>query len=361
MASIPDAYFKLIKRLFPVNSRKSVIGIDITPSLCKAVEVVSRNGVFEVARWSIEPLAEAGDKGVQAALGKIIAAFALTADPRPVVVALGGKGTLVRYVDMPRMSTQDLRRTFSFESDKYFPFPKDTVYTDCHILETQDGSRKMSVLVTAVKKDIMDGRMKLLKESGIDPLAVSLNSVAVANVFRVFAPAGFGGGSAAREFKACAVIDIGEAGANLMIIYAGLPCFNRDIFIGTQEIIKRVANILGMDAAQARHLLSQGQLTDEPARKGMEMVMSGLITEVRFSFDYFSTEKNLAVTQIFLTGDGALLAGVEAAFKSGMDIPAEIWDPFGKIAMAAGAAGEDLKGSGARLVTALGLALNEYD
>jgi type IV pilus assembly protein PilM len=361
MSSLLDAYFKMIKRLIPVNAQSSVIGLDISPSSCKAVELSFKNNGFELLSWVVEPLAEPDDKSALASLGKIASAFGLQAKSRPVIVSVGGKGTLVRYVDMPRMSPADLRRAFAIESDKYFPFPKDTVYTDCHILDTLDSNRKMSVLVAAVKKELVDGRMKLLKDAGMEPLAVLLNSVAMANAFAVFPPEGFAGGAGTREFKACAVIDIGEAGTNLMIIFAGIPRFNRDIFIGTQEIHKRVANLLGVSPVEARALLAPGVELKEPAQKGVEAVMASLIAEIRLSFDYFVTEKNLAVTQLFLAGEGALIPGVTKAFKESLDIPVSVWDPFAKMPVAATVSKEGLKANSSRLITALGLALNEYD
>lgn len=361
MSTLVDSYFKLIKRLFPINPNSRSIGLDICPSCCKAVELSSRNGVFELSRWCIEALPGNDDRSLLTALGKVASELSPQSASRPVVASVSGKGALVRYVDMPRMSTADLRRAFAIESDKYFPFPKDTVYTDCHILDTLDGNRKMSVLVSAVKKEIVDGRMKTLKEAGMDPLSVTLSSVAVANAFAIFPPEGFVSGAGAKELKACAVIDIGEAGTNLMIVFAGLPRFNRDIFIGTQEIYKRVANLLGIPLAEVHGVLRPGAELSDAARKGVEAVMQNLLAEIRLSFEYFVTEKNLAVTQVFLIGDGARIPGVEKAFKDGVDIPVGIWDPFEKLSSAPALSREGLKVVGTRLVTALGLALNEYD
>ncbi len=360
MASFIDTYFKFIKRLFPLNPKSSSVGLDICPSSCKVVELFLKNGAFELSRWSLELLSDNDDRSALAVLGKLASSFG-QAGPRAVVASVSGKGTLVRYVDMPRMSTADLRRAFAIESDKYFPFPKDTVYTDCHILDTMDNNRKMSVLVSAVKKDLVDGRMKLLKEAGMEPLTVTLASVALANAFAVFPPEGFASGSGAREFKACAVIDIGETGTNLMIVFAGLPRFNRDIFIGTQELYKRVSNLLGVPPAEAHVLLRPGMALSEAAQKSVDAVMMNLIAEIRLSFEYFVTEKNLAITRVFLAGDGAQIPGVEKAFKDGVDVPVSIWDPFERMIVAPNVSREGLKANSSRLITALGLALNEYD
>ncbi|MEI6438112.1 MAG: type IV pilus assembly protein PilM [Candidatus Omnitrophota bacterium] len=362
MASFVDGYIKLIKRFFPLNRQSSSIGLDVGLAAVRSVEITSKNGVFELVRWGIEPLAANDDKAAAVALGKTATALGPQAGSRPVVASVGGKGTLVRYVDMPRMSTSELRRAFEIESDKYFPFPKDTVYTDCHILDTTDNNRKMAVLVSAVKKDLVDGRMKLLKDAGMDPATVTLASVAMANAFAVFPPEGVAPvDGKSREFKASAVLDIGETCTNLMIIFAGLPRFNRDVFIGTQEIYKRVSNLLGVPPQEVPALLQPGMTLTELAQKGVDAVMANLIAEIRLSFEYFVTEKNLAVTRIFLAGEGAQVPGVEKAFKDGMDIPVSVWNPLDKMPRSATAASEGLKAAGPRLVTALGLALNEYD
>ncbi|MBF0594212.1 MAG: type IV pilus assembly protein PilM [Candidatus Omnitrophica bacterium] len=361
MSNIVNNYLKIIRKVFPVNAKSSVVGLDIGPSSCKAVELVCRNGGYELLRWMVEPVVGTDDKALSAALGKILSAFGLQAKARPLITSVSGKGTLIRYVDMPKMSQMDLRRAFAIESDKYFPFPRDTVYTDCHILSTFDGNRKMSVLVAAVKKDLVESRMKVLKEAGLDSSTVTLNPVAVANAFATFPPDGFLGGAEAQSFKACAVVDIGETGTNLMIIFAGSPRFNRDIFIGAQEIYKRAANLLGVPQDEVRGLLAYGKPVNETLQKGVSAVMADLISEIRLSFDYFITEKNLAVTQIFLTGDGACIAGVEPAFRQGIDIPVAVWDPFEKMAAASPAVKEGLKPHGSSLIGALGMALNEYD
>ena len=99
----------------------------------------------------------------------------------------------------------------------------------------------------------------------------------------------------------------------------------------------------------------------EDVQKVVEAVMLGLIAEIRLSFEYFVTEKNLAITQVFLIGEGSFISGVERVFRENLDIGVGKWDPFEKIAKASGMSTEGLKANSPRLVTALGLALNEYD
>ncbi len=354
MSSFNDAYFKFIKKLIPSRVKGTVVGLEFGLFACKIVEIARKGAGFEVVRWAVEPVDSANEKAV---LEKIIAALGQSPKPRLVVASVGGKGTLIRYVDMPRMSMADLRRVFAFETDKYFPFPKDSVYTDCKILEPTDGGRKMSVLVAAVKKELVNSRLKQLKEAGLEVESISLHPAAVASAFAVIPPPG----AAPNDFKACAIIDIGESVTNLMIMAGGLPRFNRDIFVGMQEVYKRVSNLAGVTLAEARTLLAPGAAPSEPLTKGVESVMAGLISEIRLSFDYFTTEKNLAVSQMFLVGDGAVLPSVLKSFTDGFDTPIAKWDPFDKVSFGPQADRERFAVNAPGLVAAFGLAVAEYD
>ena len=100
---------------------------------------------------------------------------------------------------------------------------------------------------------------------------------------------------------------------------------------------------------------------DTPTWKAVDAVMANLVAEIRLSFDYFVTEKNIQLSQIVLVGEGASIAGVKNVFEDGFEIPLVLWDPFEKVSVASGVDKEELRKSGACLVTALGLALNEYD
>ena len=354
MGKLSDSYFKFIKKMIPSRVQGTVVGLEFGLSACKVVELAKKGDGFEVVRWMVEPVDGADEKGM---LGRLASALGAAAKSRLIVASVGGKGTLIRYVDMPQMSKADLQRAFMIEADKYFPFPKDSVYTDCQILETVENGRKMMVLVAAVKKDLVDSRLKQLKDSGLEVEAVSLHPAAVASVFAAFPPAG----SSANNFKACAIIDIGEGVTDLMIMAGGLPRFNRDIFIGTQDVYKRVANLAGVSPEEARGLVAPEVTPPEAILAGIGLVIGGLVAEVRLSFDYFTTEKNLAVSQIFIVGDGAALPGVLKAFTDGFDIPVGKWDPLEKISLAPDVDKARFLAAAPGLVTAFGSALAEYD
>ncbi len=348
-----ENYFKLIKRALPSDRQGSFIGLDMGLMAFRAIELVHRPNGFEVVNWKIEPLEGLNEK---ATLLKVLSAFDIDKNPRPLLTGVSGRGTLIRYIDMPRMSSGDLQKALAIDADRYLPFPKNTVYIDSFILDPDGKDKKMAVLIAAVKKDLVDARIKILKECGLDAGVVTLGPVAVANAFAAFPPI-----SMEKSEKMTAVIDIGEGVSNLMIIDGKTPRFNRDIFIGVQEFLKRLENLSGINAIEGRQLLKSSGEKSDAVRQAVDAAMANFVAEIRLSFDYFVTEKNIQISKIVLAGEGALIPGVKKVFEDSFEISLVVWDPFEKVSVAVGVDKEGLHQSGACFVTALGLALNEYD
>ncbi len=339
-------YFVLINRVLPKPARPLVVGIDIGTSSIKAVEIALIAGVYEIRNWGVERI-----EGVDAksALQRLIERMNIV-DQVPVT-AVAGKGALIRYVDMPRMPLVDLRKSFVYDLDKYFPFEPESIYSDCCILDPQSRDKKMSVLVSAVKKEIIDDRVSLFKDVGLQVSHVTTNSIATVNAFEVLGP------KETSPSQVKAILDIGGSVSNLMILKDNSPRFTRDIFIGSHDLTKQIANSLGVDDATAENLkMAPGerlsQITD-----ACDTPIANLISEIRLSMDYFMTEKNIKVDELFLVGGGSLLKGIEVSFEKNFGMPVKIWNPLLSIRLSPEVAKSDIQAYSSQLGVALGLGL----
>ena len=175
-----QAYFNTIKRFLPDEQNTSAIGLDISTGECKLIELTKSKNTYELINWFIEPIHN-GD--IKAAIQKIISQ--LDVPPKSLYTSVFGKGTLIRYIDMPKMSLDDLKSSFSIEADKYFPFAQNQIYTDCCILDTNEKGKTMSVMAAATKKELVDRRTKLLEDLGMPIEFIGLNPIALANVLNV--------------------------------------------------------------------------------------------------------------------------------------------------------------------------------
>lgn len=341
-------YINIVNRFISKQSYAPVLGIDIGTGTVKAVVISKVAGAIELNAWAIVPILNNDIKtAISDALGKVKYSH------QTVVSAVSGKGTLIRFVDMPRMPVADLRKSIIFDLDKYFPFEPETIYFDCFVLDPKSKEKRMSVLVAAVKKEIVDERTKLFKELGADLSHITINSIGIANAFERLGPVK-GAGAAAT-----AVLDVGCTVSNIMVIKDGSPCFTRDIFIGSQEMTKQIGNILGVSPSEAEKLKQNPGAREAEVKEACEASVSHLVSEIRLSLDYFITEKNIQIDEFYLLGGGALLKGIEGVFEKNLGIPVKQWDIVSGIKINSTQSQAEFCSCSAQLVIAIGLGLTQ--
>lgn len=349
MISLFEGYFKAVKRFIPAQQPTPAVGLDIGAGECKLVEITRSNNGFELLNWAVEPVKD-GD--VRSAILNLL--HQLETPCKAPYTAVFGKGTLIRYIGLPRMSLQDLRNSFSIEADKYFPFAQDQIYTDCYILDPQGKGKEMAVLAAAAKKEMVDQRIKLLSDLGLQADFIGINPVALANVVHVF---GFG-----EEGKGpmVAIFDMGESVSNLTITIDRLPCFTRDIFIGGRDFTARLSNALGISLQEAERLKIQPGDRTEEIISASESALMSIAQELRLSFDYFTSEKGGEINKLLLTGGASKLEGIADALEKALDVKVSRWNPLVSLKTSSSLSRDDLDKKAFKLGVALGLALYHY-
>ena len=353
MKKIIDKYFSVVKKFIPEQEEKSLVGLDIGINSCKMVELKADSNSYKLINWAIEPVTINGHEQVITSL-----LSKLKFPTNNPITAVGGKGTLIRYIDMARMSIDDLRKSFSLEADKYFPFPADQIYTDCFIVDPKADDNKMSVLVASAKKEIVDARVQLLTKLGLQTNFIALNPIALVNVFDVL------GKKATEEnnndkdrTSVVAVLDMGETVSNLTVMDGNLPRFTRDVFIGGREFTRNVSNALDISFEEAEKLRGNpGDQTKEVV-DASEAAVSNLVSELRLSFDYFITEKNITINKLLLTGGASMTMEIIDVFSKYLEMPVEKWDPLSCLSLGPDVDEEEIKQNAGRLGVAIGLAL----
>jgi type IV pilus assembly protein PilM len=354
--NIANKYFEAIKKLMPEPKPHSQVGIDIGVNSCKMVELISHGGTsHELVNWAIEPVVDGDkEKAINSLMDK------LKAPCTSPSTAVSGKGTLIRYIDLARMTLTDLKKSFMIEADKYFPFPVDQIFTDCHIIDSKAKDNKMAVLVAAAKKELINDRIALLTRAGLQVSFIGLNAVAITNIFSLH---GLNAGKddsskeQKKEAEAVAILDMGAEVSNLTILVNDIPRFTRDIFISGNDFSRSISNALGVSFEEAEEIKSHPNNRQGEMRKAIEPVVSNLVSEMRLSFDYFVTEKNIPISKLLLTGGNAAIEKLPEDFSNYLEIPVALWNPIESLNISSDVNADDLKKNIGRLAVALGLAL----
>ncbi len=345
MTVLMESWRRLLRRLVPDPAPETCVGLDIGVCQCRMVELRRdpESGLRAVS-WAVEDFG--GDdlpRVVQGLMEK-------TTDPKaPPVTAVGGQGTLLRVVEVPRMSADEWRTSFPYEADKYFPFPRDQIHMDSCILDAERPGNKMSVLVAAAKKTLVDERIAILQEAGVALGEISLEPIALVNAFLLKDAAEMD------EAGAEAILDMGRGVSTVTIVGRRGLWFTRNIFIGGEDITKGIAHSLGISIDEAeRRKCDEGLSAD--LRDAAQSVLLNLVSELRMSFDYFVTERNMSLRRILLTGGAARLFGISELLSQFLDIPVALWDPFRAIPREGGDEAGDLDDPAPVFTVALGLA-----
>lgn len=356
MKKIFDKYFLAIKKLLPEKVVKPSVGLDIGADTCKVIELLPSQDSYAILNWAVEPT----DKvDLSVTLKKIF--NKIKVQPNSVCAALSGHGTLTRYIEMPKMSSEDLQQSVLVEADKHFPFDKNQIYTDCYILDGGNKDNKMSVLIAAAKKEIVEQRLQLFTNLGMQVDFIGLNALAIANVFNMLNPyKGSSGDDSQKQPAVVAVLDMGNAVSSLVIIKDNIPRFSRDMFIGGRDLTKRISNALGMQLSEAEAIKCNPQDKLGDIMNACDSILMNLVSEIRLSFDYFVTEYNLPISKLFLTGGSSMLKGSIDFLKKNFDIPVMQWDPLSLIQLPE-ASRQEMQQHAHQLGVALGLALYRHD
>jgi type IV pilus assembly protein PilM len=347
-----EKYFAIVKSFIPQQEAKPLVGLDIGINSCKMVELKKKGSTYELVSWAITPIVS-GD--VKQAIKSVMAKLSIP-NITPAT-AVSGKGCLIRFIDLPRMSPDDLKRSFAYESDKYFPFPRDQIYLDFFVADEVMKDNKMAVLVAAVKKEIVDDRVKLLTDMGLQVSVISLNSIAIANAIHVL---GLPNGQPEDKGpSAIAILDLEEMVSSVTIMVNNLPRFNRDIFIGGRDFTRCICNTLQVSADEAQQLQDDPGDRREAVLQACDSAIQDLVSELRLSFDYFVTDKNIPLSRVLLTGPVSGLVGLADILAKNLEMSVTAWNPATTLVIGPNVVAQDVQKNAAKIGVALGLALYE--
>lgn len=354
-----EQYFGIIRKFLPRQPEESSIGLDIGASSCKLVELIASPLSLKVKGWGILPV-EGGD--IAGTIKKLLAQTNINSSN--IYTTLSGQGTLIRFIKMPRMPLNQLRESLLLEADKYFPFSKDQVYMDCHILDDKLGKdNKMEVLVAVAKRDLIKQRLDLIASLGLQEDFIGISAVTLSNAFgKIQKILRSRQGSDAKEVqKTVAILDIGEVKSSLIILVEGLPWFTRDISLGGKDLTQKISSVMGLSFSEAEQIKCNPKGKEEDVITACHSTLLSLVSEIRLSFDYFTSENSQEVKELYLMGSSSKIPKIDEFFVRELDLAVEKWDPVKVLEFSDNVSSAEFAEQANQLGVALGLALYSYD
>src|SRR4026207_2007471 len=177
----------------------TTVGLDIGSGLIKLVAISHASGgpvLTKVAFTSIGHDAivegEIMDPGIVAeAIKSLMASAGIKA--KSVVTAVGGRDVIVKKISMDRMGESEAREVIRWEAEQHVPFDMDNVELDFQILDPEGEGLQMTVLLVAAKRELVDHKVALLADVGLQSSIIDVDAFALHNAFEINYPEAMSG------------------------------------------------------------------------------------------------------------------------------------------------------------------------
>ena len=222
---------------------------------------------------------------------------------KDAVSSLTGHSVIIKKVSFPAMTEDELAESIQWEAEQYIPFPISEVNIDFQILGADvEGRGQMDVMLVAVKKDVINDYTNVIKEAGLNPVVVDVDSFALENMMEINYPVTPG--------ETVAIVNIGASITSISVIVGGPYHIHEIHSHGGEPVYRR-------DPAPAqRELQGRGEYEARQRRwpasdataltTAVESVSTNMTFEIKRSLDFFlGGAQGSYVNKIYMSGGTA--------------------------------------------------------
>ncbi len=315
----------------PFLKRKDTVAFDIGSNSIKVVQMNHTKKGWELKKLGMGYLPPEAIVD-----GSIIDSMTVTATIKELikenniktmdaVSALTGHSVIIKRVSLPAMTEEELAESIQWEAEQYIPFPITDVNIDFQILgEDPEGKGQMDVMLVAVKKDVINEYVNVLREAGLNPVVMDVDSFALENMMEINYPIA--------PNENVAMVNIGASITSISVLMGGITVFTRSIPMGGNQFteeIQRQLNISFKDAEDLKLGKEVRGVDTTLLPQAIETVSTNLTFEVKRSVDFFlGGSQGVYVTKIYLSGGGSKIGGLKEMMQERTSIPVEMVNPF---------------------------------
>jgi type IV pilus assembly protein PilM len=265
---------------------------------------------------------------------------------------------IVKRVNMPAMSPEQLHEQIGWEAEQYIPFDVNEVNLDFQILEPDAGDGQMEILLVAAKRDLIDDYVQVVAEAGLTLAAIDVASFALGNAFEA--------NYESEGSDVVALVNVGAQVVNINVVSEGLPAFTRDISTAGNQYTEEIQKTLSVSFDEAERLkLGAGggagqEMLPQEVDHAMRAVTESVVGEIGRSLDFFAASSvESRISRVLLSGGTSRVAGFEEAFRERSGVPVEVMNPLTRMLPSSRFDQDFLDSVAPSLGVGVGLALRE--
>lgn len=352
--------------LFGKSSRR-LLGLDITTSSVKLIELSQSGGQFRVESYAAEPTPHnaINEKAIvdAEAVGEAIrrAVKRSGASAKEAAIAISGDAAITKVIQMPRtLNDSELEGQVELQADQYIPFPMEEVSYDFQVIGPSEKDPEMlDVLLVATRTENVEQRQAAVQAAGLMTRIVDVEAFALENACKLMTHQMPDGGID----RTIAVVDFGASSTTFSVLRNLKVIYTRDFAFGGQQLTEEIMRTYGLSMEEAGRAKKEGGLPSNYQPEVLDPFIDDMTQQVSRSLQFYlaSGSGREQPDQILICGGCANIPGVAEVISSRVGITAEKGDPLGQMKMSSKAKAQAVKKDATALLTACGLALRSFD
>lgn len=299
-------------------TNESITIIEVSPSIKKQTNVHNAL-IFETPEDAYEDGALRDVEKLASAIREQLDANGIT--NKNVIFILSSSKVVNREVLIPEVKENKVKGIVDANASEYFPVNIEDYVVSHSILEhvvNEDKSKQLKLMVVAAPLTMVKSYYELGSMLGLNVQSIDYVGNSMLQLIKTQTSA----------TMTTMVIQLGSESTILNIVKGDTLLLQRTVPYGTNAVVTEVMDEKDVDATTAMTLLQNERLItvdfDDNAATG---AFRYLINNIGRVIDYYVTKNpDKPIDDVFLTGDGALIRGIDGLFKIQLNVQTRIMD-----------------------------------
>ncbi len=348
------------------QKKPSVLGLDISSTAIKLLELGMHGDRLRVESYAVEPLPPNSviEKNISdvEAVGEAIKRAVKRSSSRNkfAAAAVAGSAVITKTISMSATLTEDdMEQQIELEADQYIPYPLEEVNLDFELLgPTENDPDSVDVLLAASRSENVDVRIAAIELAGLKARIIDVEAYAIENSFAMLA-------SQLPEQgidQTIAVVDVGATMTTLNVMHDLKTIYTREQVFGGKQLTEEIQRRYGLSYEEAGMAKRQGGLPDNYVPEVLEPFKDAMAQQVSRSLQFFfSSSQYNRVDHIVLAGGSAMILGIDELIANKLGVHTSVANPFTNMTLASRVKAQSLSNDAPALMIACGLAMRSFD
>ncbi|MDM1249035.1 pilus assembly protein PilM [Acinetobacter sichuanensis] len=343
---------------------KGLIGVDISSTSVKILELSVKNGRYWVESYGLSPLLDGSvvEKNIlnPEAVSDALERAVNLANPHSMNAAVAVTNSMViqKVIEMDADMNDDEREVqIRMDAEQYIPFPLDEVSLDFEVLPDKLANpNRVNVVLVATRTENVDSRVEVLEMTGLTAKVADTESYCIERAFEVFSD------TLPMGANMVGILDIGHTMTTLSVMQNGKIIYTREQVFGGKQLTQDVQSRYGLSFEEAGRAKKDRTLPDDYETEVLIPFLEAVVQQAARSLQFFfSSSQFNEIDHILLAGGNANIPGLAKLLQQKLGYRVTVANPFLQMGFSPQIDLKKIENDAPSLMVACGLAMRSFD